>query len=494
MKVKRRTGGVSFDAILLACIKLITTALGLAITRLLSEYLSVYDYGTYSQVLLVTSTVASLTILGMMDGMNYFYCGESEVDKREAYVSTIFALQCTVGTVAGGLVLLLSAPLCAYFDNPGVGPLLIFAAVLPLLQNLLGVLQILIVSTGKAKMLAIRNLIISIFRLIAVFIVVLAIRNIVVILISSVVLDIGQIAFFWLILRKNNCYIRLSKADIHLVGRILRYCAPMAIFTMINSLNRDMDKYLISMVTDTETLALYTNASKQLPFDIIMASFCTVLIPYITKYISENRKEKAADLYKLFLEIAYISTGILCGAALSVAPQLMKLLYSNKYGDGLAIFCIYIFIDLFRFTNITLVLSAAGRTRRLMVLGTGSLLLNAVLNMIFYRAMGIRGPAIATLIVTLATGILILHFSAQVLGMHLLYLFNLKYLLIFTVESSALTIAMTLLQNLLAQLDVHYFAIIVFVAGLYGVVMLMVNGKRLISALKRVNSVEHDEM
>ena len=54
----KRVGGVSFDAILLTFIKLITTALGLATTRLLSEHLSVYDYGTYSQVLLIVSTVA----------------------------------------------------------------------------------------------------------------------------------------------------------------------------------------------------------------------------------------------------------------------------------------------------------------------------------------------------------------------------------------------------------------------------------------------------
>ena len=100
----KRIGGASFDAILLTCIKFITTALGLATTRLLSEHLSLHDYGTYSQILLIVSTVASITIFGMMDGMNYFYCKEAETEKKEAYAATIFTAQLMLGTLAGCVV------------------------------------------------------------------------------------------------------------------------------------------------------------------------------------------------------------------------------------------------------------------------------------------------------------------------------------------------------------------------------------------------------
>ena len=65
-------GGSSGDALLLTAVKLMTMLLSLVTTRLLSQYLTTYDYGTYSQVLLIASTIASITILGMMDGMNFF--------------------------------------------------------------------------------------------------------------------------------------------------------------------------------------------------------------------------------------------------------------------------------------------------------------------------------------------------------------------------------------------------------------------------------------
>ncbi|MBQ7324161.1 MAG: oligosaccharide flippase family protein [Clostridia bacterium] len=484
--------GASSDAILLTFIKLVTTALGLAITRLLAEYLSVYEYGTYSQIMLLVSTISSITMFGMMDGVNFFYAGKPAGEERESYIATIFALQCTFSTVAGCVVMAMEGPLCDYFENADAGKLLIFAALLPLLQNVMGMSQVLFVAVGKARLLAFRNLAVSLIRLVAVLIVVWVVQSAVVVLITSLLLDIGQIAFFWLILRKNNCRIRLQQVNPRLLAGILRYCAPMAIYIIISTLNRDLDKYFVSMVTDTETLALYANASKQLPFDILMASFCTVLVPHITRYISEKSNEKAAGLYKLFLEITYISTGVLCCAALAAAPQLMKLLYSNKYTEGLSIFCVYIFVDLLRFTNITLVLSAAGRTRRLMLVGAGSLLLNAVLNVVFYHWMGLIGPAVATLVITVGVGMLMLYYSAGIMGVGLSRLFDWKYLLLFVAESAVLTVLLNLVQQYLEKLDVHYFVILMFIAGLYAMIMALLNGKRLFRDMKRVNGVSHN--
>ena len=484
---RNKLGGVSLDAIFLTFVKLLTTGLGMIITRLLSEYLSVYDYGVYSQALLLVSTVSSFTIFGMMDGINYFYCGEPDIDKRESYTATIFSMQCIISTVAGAGLLILSVPLCDYLGNPGIERLLVFVAIIPLLQNVLSIIQVLMISVGKARMLALRNFVISIVRLAVVFFVVTFVRNVAIILATTVVLDIAQIAVFLIVLKKNNCNVRILKTDFRLIPAILKYCAPMAVFTMVSSLNRDMDKYLVSIMTDTKTLALYANASKQLPFDILMTSFCTVLIPYITKYISDHNKKRASELYKIFLEITYISTGILCCAALSAAPQLMKLLYSNKYTDGIAIFAIYILVDLLRFTNITLVLSAAGKTKTLMMVGLGSVICNLILNTLFYSWLGLIGPAIATLTVTAISGCLMIYFNSRALECKITDFFDLKYLSLFAAESIVLTVALSFFSRWLDKMDVHYFVILVLVAGLYGITMLALNFKRFWKALKKVN-------
>lgn len=489
MKRRKLQWGTSGDAILLMAIKLMTIALGFVMTRLLSEYLSVGDYGTYSQVMLLVSTVNTVTILGMNDGVNYFYCRERDPERREEYVSSIFALQCIINVIAGSLLMLLSEQVCQYFDNPDVEGLLIFSATLPLLVNLLSMMQVLLVSVGKAKMLAIRNLIVSVARLCAVIVVVKVVRNVAIILTAALVMDLLQVGFFGVILQKNNCPIRIGKVDLRLVGTILRYCAPMGVFTAISGLNRDCDKYLISRMTDTETLAVYANASKVLPFDVVMGSFCTVLMPSITRSVAGGDHKKGAELYRVFLEIAYMSTTVLCCAALSAAPQLMELLYSKKYVAGLPVFCIYILVDLLRFTNITIVLSAAGKTRKLMLLSFGALLTNIALNIVLYQVMGVPGPAVATLLTTLGAGLLILHFGAKELKTTLNTLFDGKFLVRFMAENLVLTLLLYGVQTALVRLGLHYFVILVIICAAYAGVMLVLHGKRLLRALKNVNNI-----
>ena len=479
--------GASSDALALILIKLVTICLGFVVTRLMSQYLSTYDYGTYSQIMLVVSTASSLTILGMMDGVNYFYCSEQDEKTREAYVATLFAMQCIVSTAAGILILLFGGVIVTGFDNPDVRRLLVFGAVLPLMQNLLGMLQILMVSVGKARMIAVRNLLVSLFRLAAVLVVVSVLQDVAVILTVTLVLDVVQICLFLWILRKNRCIVRLGAAQFRLSRRILAYCIPMAVFTVINTLNRDCDKYLIALLTDTQTLAIYSNASKVLPFDIIMTSFCTVLLPKITRLVAEKERKKAVVLYRQFLEIAYISTTVLCCAALTAAPQLMQLLYSEKYLSGLTVFCIYILVDMIRFTNITLILSAAGKTSKLMYLGLSAFVGNLVLNVAFFHWIGISGPAIATLVTTAAMGLVMFWMNARELEAGIADFFDIRFLITFSAENLVVMLPLVWVRQWLVRQGMHYFVVLVLICGIYCAGLGMLNGKRLLLALKGVN-------
>lgn len=480
--------GTSADAVLLMLVKLVTIIIGFVTTRLLSQYLSVYDYGTYSQILLIVSTVAMLSILGMVDGVNYFYYSVNDELERETYVSTIYALQCIISMTAGILVLLLSSPLCAYFKNQQIGRLLVFAAIFPILQNILSMTHVLIVAVGKAKMLAIRNLLFSVIRLVATVLAAVVVKNITLLLLATLLSDVAEIVWFSRVLRRNGCTIRLRQFAFRHIKEIVRYCVPMAMFTVISALNRDLDKYLIAWVTNTETLAVYTNASKALPFDVVMNSFCTVLVPHITNKIASKEYESAADLYRNFLEIAYISTGILCCTALAVAPQLMQLLYSEKYLGGLQVFCIYILVDLLRFANITLILAAAGKTQKLMLLALGNLVINALMNVLLYRMMGVPGPALATLVVTLLSGLLILQLSAKELNADIIRLFDGKKVMVFVIESIVITFAFVTLRKLLLALHWHYLLIAIFVGGVCAGILLLLNGKYLWECISKINN------
>ena len=327
------------DATLLALVRLMTMCLSLITTRVLSTYLSTFAYGTYSQVLLIVSTTASLTTFGFIDAINFYYCGTKDTQKRESYVATILTMQCCIGMLAGIAIVILAGPICKYFGNPELRRYLFLAAFSPLLQNGISLLQVLLVSVGKARQLAVRNLIISIAQLICAITAGMRMKSVGLILFVSIILNSIQILFFLWSLKKSGCHMRLAFCDFRLSKGILKYSIPMAVFTLVNALNRDIDKYIISVMSDTETLAIYSNAARVLPFDIVLISFMTVLLPHITRQIVERRYIDAVETYRSYLEISYISTALFALSVLTAAPEAMNLLYSEKYLSGLPVFC-----------------------------------------------------------------------------------------------------------------------------------------------------------
>lgn len=449
------------------------------------------DYGTYSQVMLLITTISTMTMLGMMDGINFFFCRESNVIKRDAYVSTIFSLQYIAGTVVSVTVLICATPISRYFGNDSLKRLLVYAAVLPVFQNTISLLQIMFIAIGKAKQIAIRNLLVSLLKLLAVAISCYVFNTIAVIFLCQVVTDGLQIAYFITTLRKNNCRINIWKLDRTLIKEILIYCIPMAMFGVIKTLNRDADKFVISFFTNTETLAVYTNASKLLPFDIVMASFCTVLLPYITKYIANKKFEQCQRVYKSFLELSYISTTILAIGAICVAPELMEFLYTDKYTAfdfGIVVFIIYILVDIMSVMNITLILSAAGKTKTIMLASIGTFCANIALNILMFFAFNEIGPAIATLIVTMTQGIVILSLGAKEIKTNLFQMFDLKYLLRFVGLVTVISLLAVMLRRLLLNLQMHYLVILFVIYAFFTGVLFFVNIRRLVRNLRAINN------
>lgn len=487
-KIKSIFNGAAGDSIFLVAVRFVTLFLGMAVTRIMSGHFSVHDYGTYSQVNLIVTTVTSITILGMTDGINYFFCREKDEKLRDAYVSSIFSLQFIMSLIASVVVMSCTIPLAKYFGNDDIKPLLIYAAILPLTTNLIHMLQVLFVAVGKAKGIALRNFVVAVLRVVAIALACYVFDDISVMLFCTEILDALQIVYFCVGLKKGGFWVNPFKLNTSLVREILSYCIPMAMFVMLNSLNRDLDKYVISAFTDTETLAVYTNASKILPFDVVMSAFITVLLPYITRYIAEKKYDNTLKLYKSFLEISYITTCILAVGAIVSAPDVMTFLYSSKYSEGLNIFILYIVVDILRVLGITLILSASGKTKTIMCVSFATLALNAITSISFYFLFGIIGPAISTVLVTFISGVLLLYFGAKEIKSKISSFFDWKYLLLFIAEAVILAVVVSILRNYLVSLGVGYLLRLIICYGIYGIVMLILNIKRLLKNLSYVNS------
>ena len=482
-----RLKGTSSDAVILAVIQVITTVVGLLVSKLLSVRFSLSEYGTYSQTILVVTTASSLTVLGMTNAVNFFFNGNASTGEKQRYLSTIFDLQYILGSTCALVLIIFRHSIAGYFKNEQLIRLLWFAACLPVLQNLLPMMQVLFIAIGKAKFIAIRNLVISILRLASVIVASYITKNIETIIVLLVVLDAAQIALFRVLLNRAGIKLKILDFDKLKVKEILIFCIPMSIYLMTNSLSRDIDKYVLSYFTDTETMAIYSNASKLLPFDLVTASFITVLIPIITRYIRNEEYCIAFQTFKAYLRLGYIVTWMLTFGAVVLSKDLMLFLYDEKYLPGIGVFVIYLFVDMFRFANTSLVLVAKGKTKTLMFMSIMALIANLIIDIPAYNVFGIIGPAATTLIITIILIVILLDRSSRELKNGIHNLFNWREVLLYALEVMIVGAGTYAFRKILGQLKLPSFASFIISYGLYFVILLSINRKRILDCLKEIN-------
>lgn len=488
MKKIRIGNGIATNSLLLMTINIITTILGLIITKLLSVHFSLVEYGTYSQALLVTSTATSLSILGLTNATNYFYNRTNNDNEKKSYIATIFLIEYIGGLIVALVIILSRVKLSEYFLNNKLGSILLLVSFSPILTNLINMYQTLFVSIGQAKKIAVRNFVVSIIKLFAVLIACFILNNIVVVLIVVLITDLVQVLYFSLMFKKEKYAIKLSDKNLGLVKEILTFSIPMAIYVLSNSLSRDIDKYIVSTFANTETLAVYSNAAKILPFDLLTASFITVLIPTITKLIHQKAYNEARDIFKLYLRLGYLLTCIFVGGAIALAVYLMPFLYDQKYINGLPVFIIYLFIDLVRFANVTTILSGAGKTKILMKISLVTLGLNAVFNIIGYKYLGLVGPAIVTLVLTIMMTLALLYFGAKEIKTGILDLFDIKEMLYVNAEIVIMGIITNYLASLLSEHNIPLFFVLSISYGIYLLVLLGINLKKVLLCFRKLNT------
>lgn len=473
---------------MLAIIRLLTTLLGIISTMLLSKSLSLQVYGTYSQANLIISVGTSFSILGLTDGTNFFFNKTSNNNKQKEYISTIFALQIFIGIFVGLGILTFRNNIVDYFQNDFLASLFVYIAFRPLLNNLLAMLQNLQISIGKAKTIAGRNIVVAIVKLMAIYLTVSIFDNDVrAIFMGLLLLDLATVIYFWVSFGKWKFQIKISDSKLSLIPDILKFCIPMGIFVLTNSLSRDIDKVCIGRLGGTEQLAIYTNCSTILPVDIISAAFLTVVIPIMTRYIASANFENGSNLFSCYIQIGYLTTTTFSVAIITLADEVILFLYGDQYLIGKPVFVMYMIVSILRFANLSLVLSANGETQRLMRISIFGLIANILMNIFFYYVMGFIGPAIATVIITIVTTFCLLKRSITILQTSWNGILNFKRLTVYLLEIAAISFIFRQIANCLELSSAPLLVVIVLIGGGICGVTFLLNWKILVSLLKDIN-------
>ncbi|MBE6636510.1 MAG: hypothetical protein E7618_01760 [Ruminococcaceae bacterium] len=422
------TPSIGRDAVKLTLSKMTVLLMAMVSAMLLSRYYSYEEYGTYSQLLTIINLGTTAIMMGLPNSLNYFLASAETDAERRRFLNVYYTLSTLLSAVVGAVLVAVTPLLVSYFENPLIADFLYFLAVFPWTKILMSGIENILVVYQRTNLITHYRLANSI----ALVAVILLVRFMEWSFGTYMMLYLVTEALFALavyaIAARQAGGLRPA-LDPALIRRIFTFSIPIGLATMVGTLNIELDKLVIGGLMNTESLAIYTNASKEMPITIIATSVTAVLLPQMVKLLKREEHKTAARLWSDATYLSFAIIGFLALALFVFAPEVITILYSAKYLPGVTVFRIYCLVLLFRCTYFGMILNATGHTRMILYSSLGSLLLNFGLNYVFYTLFGFEGPAVASLLAQALMSLLQLYWSSRILKIRLRELFDWSALL-----------------------------------------------------------------
>ncbi len=476
------------DAVKLTTSKIITMAISMISTMLLSRFRTLEEYGTYSQILLIINLVSTVFIMGLPSSINYFLAQTNDVKERKRFLSAYYSLSTTLGFLTG-LALILSTPLIVkYFDNPLIKGFIYVLAIFPWAEITLSSIDNILIVYRKTSYLMTFRILNSLFLLLIILMTRLFKWNFE----TYMALFVGVEAFFalsvYLLVRKIAGNIELS-LNINLIKRIMRFSIPIGLATVAGTLKKELDKLVIAGFYDTESLAIYTNAAREMPVVVIVSSVTAVLLPQMVKMLKRDKKNEAVSLWGDATLFSYIIISFLATGFFVYAPDVMSLLYSEKYISGSSVFRVYAVVLLFRSTYFGMVLNSIGKTKIIFYSAVLSLISNLILNFLFYYIWGFVGPAIATLVATSVSAVYQLMATSKEMEISFSHIFPWKEIGYITIVNVCLGGLFALVKYFLPwERPLGEVVESIFLGVIWGIIYFLINYRLLKTKWKTLSS------
>lgn len=413
MNIFEKKSSVGGEVILLTLSKVVTLLITTITTMLIARFRTVGEYGTYSELFLVVNLATSLMMLGLPSSVNFYLARAETTSERKNFLSVYYTLS-TILSVIIGLILVMAIPFIeGYFHNSAIRSFYYFLLIYPWAYIVDGSVENLLVVYKRTSLLVVYRLLYSVVMLgVAVGVQWIGYgfsEYMVCFVVANVVFSI------WVYRMANSLSGGIGfLIDKKIIKSIIVFSVPMGLSTFVGTLNSEIDKLLIGYLMSTEEMAIYTNAAKELPLTIVAASITAILMPKLTVMVKNKQTKKAVEMWGRATELSLIIIAHIVIGVFVFAEEVLTILYSAKYIEGVTVFRIYTLNLLMRVTYFGLILNAYGETKKIMYCSIASLGLNIVLNPIFYMFFGMIGPAIATFISIALVMLLQLSMTAKV--------------------------------------------------------------------------------
>ncbi len=408
---KTKIEKVGKSATILSVSRIMNLMISLVSSMILARVRTLTEYGTFSEITTVVSIAVAIFCIGLPSTINFFVPRCNNQQERNEFLSFYYFINTALGSLIGVILLLTTPFIAAYYKNDQIFVFSYALALLPLTNILLKGRDNLLVATNQSVRLLVYNLLQTITNLCIIVFVQLTQGSFelyfILYIIDNVIFSV--LVYFEASRLIDRVHFSINKK---MFKELLQYSIPLGISGAIATIDIDLDKLIIGYLFDADKVAIYANCGRELPIVYIASSFSAVLLPVAVRKVKDSLFHEAVDLWKTTIEFSMFIVAFFASACITMAPQVITVLYSEKYLTGVSIFRVYSLVLLLRITAFGLMLNALGQTKEILKISLISLLANFLLNLLAYHLFGFVGPAIATFVTMLCTCLLLLNRTA----------------------------------------------------------------------------------
>lgn len=379
---------------------LIKYAVGFCLPMLMVRVLDKSDFGTYQQLLLVSSLAVGLLNLGLPSSIYYFY-NRVEPQQQAALILQTLTMLMTAGIVAAAGIAFSASVLGERMSNPSL------AGYLPLYAVAVGLMLAgehfvyFMVAQDRYGSAVWFETIETLVRVAALFIPValgFGLQGLIYAAVLYALLRLVVRSFWVLRTGKRPVLLRNGRKG-WFVGEQLAYSMPLWLGSIVGVFGALMDRGIIAGSFTPVDYAIYSIGALAIPLDVIFqGSVADVLRSSLPPLIKSGR---LLEVTRLLREAVRKLAMIMLPSfvfLLAFADQFITLLFTNGYVDSVHVFRIYLFaLPLYMFV-LSLVPQVFGRTRlnlNVMLVITG---LHVLMSFALLKTLGFYGPALSAVI------------------------------------------------------------------------------------------------
>ena len=443
----------------------IKAIIGIALARLITPA----ELGSYRQLFLIYTTFSTLLLLGIPQSMLYFLPKAENIEKQRIIVTRSLNLISGLGLIFALCLFIFRKAISQAFNNPQLEELLIIYAIYPVFLFVTQFFSS--VMMGLKQPLKVAKF--TIFSVLSDLVLIVG-AAIFAKKISIIVCAVIISAFLqWLYARISLAQYKDKKLrfDFPSFKEQMNYALPLGLSSIIGIISIQIDKFMISGFFTPEKFAIFSLGATEFPIVGVLAnSINSVLLPHL----NSTNTQKMGELYSGAVRKNAILVFPLMALCYIFAKPIYTLIYGKLYVESAIYFKIYLLVLPLRIATYGILFQAFGKTKYIMYNSIFVFIANIILNYFMIIQFGMKGAAVATVIVTWISVIIYLFQIAKVLKLDLHAFFPAV-----RIGKNAI---LTLLSAFLCALIIHFSKQsipIIITAGLVFVINYYIMGRKM---------------